>query len=136
MANQMLQTAGLIVVKNRKLLLAFSNNKKAWYLPGGKVDAGESAVQALIRETEEELNIILDEKDLSFYYHISAPAFGERNLQMEQDCYMYDLQVTPTASKEIGGLQYFDEATYRKEAHIVPGVITAFEKLRTDGLVD
>ncbi|MBN9300103.1 MAG: NUDIX domain-containing protein [Filimonas sp.] len=132
----MLQTAGLIVVRNRQLLLAFSNNKRAWYLPGGKVDAGETAVQALIREIEEELNIILAEKDLTFYYHISAPAFGESGLQMEQDCFLYDLKAEPKASKEIGGLQYFDEATYRKEEHIVPGVITAFEKLRVDGLVD
>lgn len=136
MANQMLQTAGLIVVKDRKLLLAFSNNKKAWYLPGGKIDAGETPVLALIREIEEELNIILEEKDLTFYSHISAPAFGEAGLQMEQDCYMYDLKAEPKASKEIGGLQYFDEETYRKEEHIVPGVITAFEKLRADGLVD
>jgi len=32
-----MQTAGLVVIKNRKLLLAFSNNKQAYYLPGGKV---------------------------------------------------------------------------------------------------
>jgi hypothetical protein len=31
-----LQTAGLVVIKNRKLLLAFSKNKQAFYLPGAK----------------------------------------------------------------------------------------------------
>ena len=50
--------AGLIVLKNRKLLLAFSNNKKAFYLPGGKVDANETSLQALQREIKEELNIL------------------------------------------------------------------------------
>lgn len=37
----LLPTAGLIVIKDNKLLLAYSNNKKAWYLPGGKIDLGE-----------------------------------------------------------------------------------------------
>lgn len=33
-----LLTAGLVVTKNNQLLLAYSNNKNAWYLPEGKVD--------------------------------------------------------------------------------------------------
>ena len=52
-----LQTAGLVVIKNRKLLLAFSKNKQAWYLPGGKTDLGETAQDALLREIKEELDI-------------------------------------------------------------------------------
>ena len=55
-----LPTAGLIVVDNQKLLLTFSKNKKAWYLPGGKIDEGETSKQALIREIEEELNVTLN----------------------------------------------------------------------------
>ncbi|WP_245973015.1 hypothetical protein [Sphingobacterium siyangense] len=35
-----LPTAGLVSIKEDKLLLAYSNNRKAWYLPGGKIDAG------------------------------------------------------------------------------------------------
>ena len=50
-----LHTAGLVVIQENKLLLAFSNNKKAWYLPGGKIDAGETPVEALQREIQEEL---------------------------------------------------------------------------------
>jgi len=37
-----LHTAGLVVIKEGKLLLAFSSNKNAWYLPGGKIDSGEN----------------------------------------------------------------------------------------------
>jgi len=37
-------TAGLIVIKDKQLLLAFSNNKQAFYLPGGKADPGETTV--------------------------------------------------------------------------------------------
>lgn len=61
-----LHTAGLITLKDKKLLLAFSKNKQAWYLPGGKIDAGESSEEALIREIHEELNLTLKAEELSF----------------------------------------------------------------------
>jgi 8-oxo-dGTP pyrophosphatase MutT (NUDIX family) len=128
--------AGLIVVENRKLLLAFSNNKKAWYLPGGKVDTGETALEALQREIREELNIDLPAHTVQWYYHIAAPAFGENNLLMQQDCFLHRLQQTPRPSAEIGAIRYFDLHSYRQEPHQVPGVLMAFEKLQQDGLVD
>jgi len=85
-----LPTAGLIVIENNKLLLSYSRNKKAWYLPGGKIDAGETSVEAIQREIQEELNIKLDPSLLKLYCHITAPAYGENtNIIMEQDCYLY-----------------------------------------------
>ena len=87
-----LTTAGLIVIKDRKLLLAFSNNKQAFYLPGGKTDQGESTENALRREVSEELDITLDPEKIHYYTHITAPAFGELDgIIMEQDCFLYDL---------------------------------------------
>lgn len=80
-----LPTAGLIVVENNKLLLTFSKNKKAWYLPGGKIDKGETSIQGLIREIEEELNLTLDANQLEYCFHITAMAYDENNLLMEQD---------------------------------------------------
>ncbi|RFM27718.1 NUDIX hydrolase [Deminuibacter soli] len=129
--------AGLIVIQNRRLLLAFSNNKQAWYLPGGKIDAGETALQAMQREVMEELNMQLPEDSLQYYMHVTAPAFGEKdNLVMEQDCFIHELQQTPQPSAEIGAIQFFDHATYLKEPHQVPGVLMVFEQLRADKLVD
>jgi 8-oxo-dGTP pyrophosphatase MutT (NUDIX family) len=127
---------GLIVIKDRKLLLAFSNNKKAWYLPGGKVDAGETPVAALRREIKEELNVDLTEHGVQWYYHITAPAFAENNLEMRQHCYRYDLRQTPQATAEIGAVRYFGLDDYLQETHQAPGVLIAFRKLQQDGLVD
>ena len=132
-----LTTAGLIVIKDRKLLLAFSNNKQAFYLPGGKADQGESTETALQREVREELNVALDPEKVRFYTHITAPAFGELNgIIMEQDCFLYDLHQQPTSSAEIGDLRYFNTHTYRDQPQQVPGVVMVMHQLQADGLID
>jgi len=132
-----MQTAGLVVIKNRKLLLAFSNNKQAFYLPGGKIDAAETAVEGLIREIREELNVELNESGLQYYTHITAPAFGEKTgIIMEQDCFLYDLQETPEPNAEIGVLEYFDIAAYSLQPQQVPGVVMILEKLKKENKID
>jgi len=131
-----LPTAGLIVVKNNGILLAYSNNKKAWYLPGGKVDPGESSLQSLQREIREELNLTLQADRLTYYCHISAPAYGEhQDIVMEQDCYIYDLQEDVRPGNEIGGVKFFDYESYRNEAIQVIGVLDIFERLTQDGIL-
>lgn len=131
-----LATAGLVVVKNNKVLLAYSNNKEAWYLPGGKIDEGETAQEALIREIEEELNITLDITRLNYFCHTTAPAFGEaKNVIMEQECFLYDLQEEVEPSHEIAAIKYFDLATYKLEPQQVPGVLFIFEQLTRRGLI-
>lgn len=132
-----LATAGLVIVRNRKLLLAFSNNKQAFYLPGGKINAGETAQEALLRESLEELNLTINMSDLKYYTHISAPAFGESNgLLMEQDCFLYDPMHEPHAGAEIGSLRYFNIGDYRTEPAQVPGVIMIMQQLKEKGWID
>ena len=132
-----LLTAGLLVIKNRKLLLAYSNNKQCYYLPGGKVDHGETAVSALCREIEEELNVHLDKDKLSFFTHVTAPAYGERDgIIMEQDCFITSQDVNPSAAAEIGSLQYFTVASYQKEPNKAPGAVMILEILTEKGYLD
>src|SRR5690349_18057128 len=130
-------TAGLLVIKDRKLLLAFSVNRQAFYLPGGKINAGETAEQALSREIKEELNVELQENDLRYYTHITAPAFGEmEGVVMEQECFFCKLDGSPEANAEIGALDYFDCSDYHPQPHRAPGVVMVMQKLKEDGMID
>ena len=132
-----LPCAGLIYIENKKLLLAFSKNKQCFYLPGGKINEGETSATALCREIAEELNINLQEDDLEFYTHISAPAYGEKNgVIMEQDCFLSEKTTKPEASAEIGELRYFTLKEYLDEKNKAPGAIMVLELLKEDELID
>jgi 8-oxo-dGTP pyrophosphatase MutT (NUDIX family) len=132
-----LPTAGLLVIQNRKLLLACSRNKQCFYLPGGKIDEGETAAKALCREIGEEMNVTIDEHELKYHTHITAPAYGEENgIMMEQDCFFLHRSITPRASAEIGELKYFSLNDYLSEKNRAPGAVMILEKLRAEGFVD
>ncbi|WP_413532464.1 NUDIX hydrolase [Empedobacter brevis] len=130
-----LPTAGLLVIKNNKLLLTFSKNKKAWYLPGGKIDQDENSKSALIREIKEELNVDLEENKLNFFCHITAEAYGEQNLLMEQDCFLYDLKEGIKPSNEIEAANYFSYEEYLQEEIQVIGVVKVYEELKKNQLI-
>ena len=130
-----LPTAGLLVIKNNKLLLTFSGNKKAWYLPGGKIDQDENSKSALIREIKEELDVDLIENELDFFCHITAEAYGEQNLLMEQDCFLYDLKENIKPTNEIEAVNYFSFDEYLQEEIQVIGVIKVYEELKKNQLI-
>ena len=131
-----LQTAGLLLIKNKKLLLAFSKNKQCFYLPGGKIDINETAKQALCREIAEELNVTIEEHQLEIYTHITAAAYGEPpgNI-MEQDCFLLLIEIQPKAASEIGELRYFSLEEYLQQVNKAPGAIMILQELKHAGLI-
>jgi mutator protein MutT len=53
----MIVCACLVDVRDDRILLIRARDNHVWYFPGGKIDAGETPKQALVRELEEELGI-------------------------------------------------------------------------------
>jgi len=132
-----LPTAGLLIIENRKLLLACSRNKKCFYLPGGKINADETAAKALCREIAEEMSVMIDEHELKYYTHITAPAYGEKNgIIMEQDCFFLHRKITPKASGEIDELKYFSFTEYLSENNRAPGAVMILEKPKDGDFID
>ncbi|MFT3846991.1 MAG: NUDIX domain-containing protein [Lacibacter sp.] len=132
-----IHTVGLLVIRKRKLLLAFSNNKQCYYLPGGKIDNTETPETALCREIAEELNTNLTPGDFTYYTHISAKAYGEADgLIMEQECYLLTTEINATPSAEIGSLGYFSLEDYLEQPVTAPGAVMILEKLKADHLID
>lgn len=55
----MIDKIAWIYIQNRKILSTRSKGKDTFYLPGGKRETGESDVQTLTREIQEELSVDL-----------------------------------------------------------------------------
>jgi 8-oxo-dGTP diphosphatase len=63
----LINSAGLVIVKNNKILLAHPT-RAAWIgtfsIPKGKVEDGETLLEAAIRETKEEVGITFSESEI------------------------------------------------------------------------
>ncbi len=62
MSNTIELIARAVIIKERKILLCRNKDKGYYYLPGGHVEFGEKAKEALARELKEELETIETEK--------------------------------------------------------------------------
>lgn len=66
----------------RALLVVRKRGTQAWMLPGGKLDPGESAEQALLRELHEELQLQLAPEALLPLGRFQAVAANEADTQV------------------------------------------------------
>ena len=55
----MRHTARAIIIKDKKVLLVTGHGKSHYWTPGGKLEDGESSVEALHREIKEELGVLI-----------------------------------------------------------------------------
>lgn len=87
MKDDIYKAAGLII-KDRKVLAERSFGKPVFIQPGGKLEAGETAKQALVRELKEELLIDVSEDDLEPFGNFSAEAANHPGQQVHMDVFM------------------------------------------------
>ena len=59
-------TAGIIVTDGWHFLMCHPNKGRWWDIPKGRVETGESYIQAAIRELQEETSLVAVEEDLEF----------------------------------------------------------------------
>ena len=97
----------LVLVRERKQLVARSRGKSAFFTPGGKREAGESDVQALCRECKEELTVDLKVDTIRPYGIFQAQAHGKpEGTLVRMVCYVADYEGTLAPSEEVEELRW------------------------------
>ncbi|KPX66469.1 NUDIX hydrolase protein [Pseudomonas syringae pv. atrofaciens] len=94
--------AALLIGADGRTLLVRKRGTQAFMQPGGKIEPGEPAPQALARELEEELGLIVDPAQAVFLGEFTAPAANEPGFEV--NCQLYevrtDAQAVPAAEIE------------------------------------
>ncbi|WIB67511.1 NUDIX domain-containing protein [Curtobacterium sp. MCBD17_035] len=69
--------SAVLVVRDRRVLMVRSRGRDVLYLPGGKVEPGETPVDAAVREAREETALVLTPADCQPFGTVTEDAHGQ-----------------------------------------------------------
>jgi 8-oxo-dGTP diphosphatase len=72
-----IQVAAVALIRERRMLMVTARNRDVLYLPGGKVDPGESPADAAAREAREEVAVELVPGTVHELFTVVTQAHGE-----------------------------------------------------------
>ena len=124
----------LVHVRDRKQLVVRSVGKSAFFTPGGKREAGESDVQALVRECKEELSVDLKVSSIEPFGVFRAQAHGKpEGTMVIMTCYTAEFDGHLAAANEIDELRWIGSA---EAASVSATSALILQDLKAKGLID
>ncbi|QLE79251.1 NUDIX domain-containing protein [Francisella sp. Scap27] len=120
----MIKTAALVCVKDNKILLVRVRDNTIWYFAGGKIDSGESAGEAVLREVKEELGVTLQAPDIS-YLGETVTDNHDRTDTVSIQCFASEITQEIKPCAEISEIKWFD---LDDKEFMSPGVVEVIRR--------
>lgn len=126
-----------VVIRDKKLLVERSKGREFFIAPGGSIEPGETATQALLRELKEEFNIDTNEADFEMFGTFQAMGANHPDKVVVMDVFIVKkFAGEPTPSSEVEEIKWVTTADIGKlpigsifEHDVMP-------KLQVQGLID
>ncbi|GAB3284664.1 NUDIX hydrolase [Parasphingorhabdus pacifica] len=129
-AGNPIRAVGLVHVVDGRLLLVRSKKQSAFYLPGGKIDPGETELHALHREVREELGLVLRPRSERFVGRYVTDACGQGvGVRVNLGCYAAEVEGAPRPAAEIAEVEWMTAVEYGARPETAPAVVALWNDL-------
>ncbi|WP_448002219.1 NUDIX domain-containing protein [Agromyces bauzanensis] len=129
-----LLVAAIALVRDRRVLMVTARDREVYYMPGGKIDAGESAAEAAAREAREEVDLDLDPDGLDELFEVVVQAHGEPDGRLvRMRVFLAQTDAAPAASAEVGALHWVTTADTHR---CPPAGAEVLRRLAASGVID
>ncbi|AMM19548.1 NTP pyrophosphohydrolase [Frondihabitans sp. PAMC 28766] len=126
--------SALALVRDRRLLMVTARDRDVLYLPGGKVEPGETGAAAVIRESLEEVSVRLERTSVRELFTVSEQAHGEPDGRLvEMTLFAADTRDEPRPAAEVGSLTWVTTADADR---CPPAGVATLAQMSSLGLID
>jgi len=130
----LIDTVAWVLLRDGRILGTRTRGKDLFYIPGGKRHDGESDLQTLLREVEEELTVAVLPSSVAhvgtYEAPVDGPAGGAGGLVVRMACYTGDYRGTLAASSEIEEIAWL---SYADRDRVPPVDRLVFDDLHAAG---
>ncbi|MFB2598860.1 NUDIX domain-containing protein [Herbiconiux sp. P17] len=129
-----IRVAALALVRDRRVLMVTARARDVYYMPGGKIDAGETAAEAAVREAFEEVTVRVDAANVHPLFTVTVQAHGEPEGRLvEMQVFEGVTPDAPTPSSEVDAVHWVTSAD---EHRCPPAGAETLRRLYALGLID
>jgi 8-oxo-dGTP diphosphatase len=108
MADPIRIAAALITDSRRLALVVRKQGTRSFMLAGGKIEAGETALDALRRELHEELELCVDADETRYMGRFRAPAAHEEGRDVEAEIFHIEVTGSLAPAAEIAEIAWVE----------------------------
>ena len=104
-----IRVVAAIIIENEKVFATqrgYGDFKGGWEFPGGKIDAGETPEEALVREIKEELDTEVEVIEL-----LDTVEYDYPNFHLSMDCFICSIKSGNLVLKEHEAAQWLTKET-------------------------